>query len=181
MSSPAPARCCWRLPIISKPKGRSSPRSPNKLRQAKINRFARGLWRSPAKMLQAAALRARLVGSSLSDRLLGHSAQCRSPHDSKGMILTQPTLKFVVHRFPRRGKTRTIDCDYLACGFHLVPNTELASLLGCQLDDGFVAVDEFQQNIEPRTFIARANRPASAVSRPLLIEGTIAGLCGGRR
>ena len=35
--------------------------------------------------------------------------------------------------------------DYLACGFGLVPNTEAAQLLGCRLDDGFVAVDSKQE------------------------------------
>src|SRR5215470_1034669 len=28
----------------------------------------------------------------------------------------------------RKGRSETIVCDYLACGFHLVPNTELAAL-----------------------------------------------------
>lgn len=38
------------------------------------------------------------------------------------------------------------DCDFLACGFHLVPNLELPVLLGCAVSDGYVAVDEFQQS-----------------------------------
>src|SRR5438270_7577911 len=45
----------------------------------------------------------------------------------------------------RDGKSQKIDCDYLACGFHLVPNTELAALSGCQIRHGFVQVDEFQR------------------------------------
>src|SRR6185369_7284661 len=36
-----------------------------------------------------------------------------------------------------RGKRRWyIECDYLACGFHLVPNVELAKLLGCYVERG---------------------------------------------
>jgi D-hydroxyproline dehydrogenase subunit alpha len=42
----------------------------------------------------------------------------------------------------RGGGTWTERCDYLACGFGLVPNTELAALLGCGSE---VEVDEFQQ------------------------------------
>jgi D-hydroxyproline dehydrogenase subunit alpha len=38
-----------------------------------------------------------------------------------------------------------IEADMLAVGFHLVPNTELAQLLRCELKDGYVAVDELQQ------------------------------------
>lgn len=43
----------------------------------------------------------------------------------------------------------TRDCDWLACGFHLVPNLELPRLLGCHIACGFVAVDSFQQTSVP--------------------------------
>jgi D-hydroxyproline dehydrogenase subunit alpha len=38
------------------------------------------------------------------------------------------------------------DCDWLACGFHLVPNLELPALLGCAMANGYVDVDELQQS-----------------------------------
>lgn len=38
------------------------------------------------------------------------------------------------------------DCDWLAFGFHLVPNLELPTLMGCALRDGYVQVDELQQS-----------------------------------
>ncbi len=37
-----------------------------------------------------------------------------------------------------------IQCDYLACAFGFMPNLELPSLLGCQIVNGFVKVDELQ-------------------------------------
>ncbi len=40
---------------------------------------------------------------------------------------------------------RSWKCDYLACGFGLVPNLELAMLAGCKIENGFVSVDERQQ------------------------------------
>ncbi|HEX5876684.1 MAG TPA: FAD/NAD(P)-binding oxidoreductase, partial [Pyrinomonadaceae bacterium] len=40
----------------------------------------------------------------------------------------------------RRGRRLQVACDYLACGFHLVPNVELAELLGCDVDRGVVRV-----------------------------------------
>ena len=40
---------------------------------------------------------------------------------------------------------RKMEVDYLACGYGLVPNTEAAQLIGCRLDDGFVAVDSRQE------------------------------------
>jgi NADPH-dependent 2,4-dienoyl-CoA reductase/sulfur reductase-like enzyme len=36
-------------------------------------------------------------------------------------------------------------CDYLACGFGLVPNLELGLLAGCAVRDGFFVVDEWQR------------------------------------
>src|SRR6185369_10553151 len=38
------------------------------------------------------------------------------------------------------------ECDWLACGFHLVPNLELPALMGCAMADGYVVVDEMQQS-----------------------------------
>src|SRR5262245_27988136 len=46
----------------------------------------------------------------------------------------------------RRGnRTWTERCDYLACGFGLIPNTEVAELLGCTMSRAGVAVDQHQQ------------------------------------
>lgn len=48
-----------------------------------------------------------------------------------------------------------VRADALACGFGLVPNVELAQLLGCQLTpDGFVKVDEQQRTTAPGVFAA---------------------------
>lgn len=43
------------------------------------------------------------------------------------------------------GQERAIECDWLACGFHLVPNLELPHLLGCKVSAGYVMVDNLQQ------------------------------------
>lgn len=44
------------------------------------------------------------------------------------------------------GRERLLECDWLACGFHLVPNLELPRLLGCRIDAGYVAADALQQS-----------------------------------
>jgi NADPH-dependent 2,4-dienoyl-CoA reductase/sulfur reductase-like enzyme len=73
------------------------------------------------------------------------------------------------------GKIRTIACDYLACGFHLVPNSELAVLLGCRVQNDFVQVDSFQQTSVPDVFCA--GEPTGIGGLELsLVEGQIAGL-----
>ena len=61
--------------------------------------------------------------------------------------------------------TRRTACDYLACGFHLVPNTELAALLGCEMDRGSVARERIAGDIRGMEFSARASPPESVVWR----------------
>jgi NADPH-dependent 2,4-dienoyl-CoA reductase/sulfur reductase-like enzyme len=75
----------------------------------------------------------------------------------------------------RNGKLETFFCDYLACGFHLIPNTELAALLGCRLKQNFVEVDNLQQTSVPGVYCA--GEPTGIGGLDLsLVEGQIAGL-----
>jgi NADPH-dependent 2,4-dienoyl-CoA reductase/sulfur reductase-like enzyme len=71
-------------------------------------------------------------------------------------------------------KTWRIACDYLACGFHLVPNTELADLLGCELRNGFVRVNEIQETSVQNIYCAGEPVGIGGVETAL-IEGQIAG------
>ena len=87
---------------------------------ASVRAFAAQLWRWPARAGQAARLRIALAGvpyrcGSFVRRAFGDTRlQGVEVHDLHG--------------------TRRIDCDYLAIGYGLVPNIELAALLGCALD-----------------------------------------------
>lgn len=87
-----------------------------------------------------------------------------------------------LERLTLRQGVRTFDlaCDYLACGFHLVPSVELAALLGCALRAGCVAVDEFQQTSAPGVFCAGESTGIGGVE-VALIEGQIAGLAASER
>jgi D-hydroxyproline dehydrogenase subunit alpha len=77
-------------------------------------------------------------------------------------------------RLLHNGRIREIGCDYLACGFHLVPNIELAKYTGCRIEEGFVKVDEFQQTSVPNVYCA--GEPTSIGGLELsLVEGQIAG------
>ena len=78
-------------------------------------------------------------------------------------------------RLNRRGKRWRVSCDYLACGFHLVPNLELAELLGCDIRDGAVSVDEFQQTTVPGIYSAGEATGIGGLELSL-VEGEIAGL-----
>ena len=74
----------------------------------------------------------------------------------------------------RGGKLERIACDFLACGFHLVPNTELAALLGCRLQKGFVEVDDIQQTSLAGIFCAGEPTGIGGVELAV-VEGQIAG------
>lgn len=73
-----------------------------------------------------------------------------------------------------------VDCDFLACGFHLVPNTELPALLGCRLQHGFVEVDDFQQTSMPGIYCAGEPTGIGGVELSV-VEGQIAGLAAAGR
>ena len=77
-------------------------------------------------------------------------------------------------RISEHRRIREIACDYLACGYHLVPNIELAQMLGCQVREGFVQIDQFQQTSRPNIFCA--GEPTGIGGMELsVIEGRIAG------
>lgn len=81
----------------------------------------------------------------------------------------------------QRGDRRwTVDCDYLACGFHLVPNAELAMLLGCRMEDGFVSTSELMETSIPDVWCAGEPTGIGGVELSLL-EGELAGLAASGR
>ena len=75
----------------------------------------------------------------------------------------------------RGGKRWRVACDYLACGFHLVPNVELAELVGCVVENGSVRVDEFQQTTIANVYSAGETTGIGGLDLSL-VEGEIAGL-----
>ena len=74
-----------------------------------------------------------------------------------------------------RGVDRELECDYLACGFHLVPNLELPRLLGCAIENGYVRVDANQQSSVDRIFCVGELTGIGGLEKALC-EGEIAGL-----
>ena len=72
-------------------------------------------------------------------------------------------------------KTWKVSCDYLACGFHLVPNLELAQLVGCDIDGGAVRVDKFQETSKKNVYAAGEVTGVGGLEMSI-IEGEIAGL-----
>jgi len=69
---------------------------------------------------------------------------------------------------------REMACDYLACGFHLVPNLELAQLLGCRIENGFVAVNAVQESSIQGVYCIGEPTGIGGLDKAL-VEGQIAG------
>jgi len=123
-------------------------------------RLAAWLARQPKKLGQALSLRKDLAGIPLV-----FNSWVVEAHGQK-------TLEAVT--VSRNGKMETIPCDYLACGFHLVPNIELALLLGCRTKNGCVQVDDLQETSVANIFCAGEPTGIGGLDASLL-EGKIAG------
>jgi hypothetical protein len=133
-----------------------------------LTKFAAALPGFPAKIRQTFTLRKKLRGV--------HFAANSWPVAASGAEKLESVT------ISRGARLETIACDYLACGFHLVPNVELPLLLGCAMDGEFVQVDDFQQTTMPRGFCAGEPTGIGGVELAL-VEGQISGLaaCGKER
>jgi len=127
---------------------------------SRLARFSFSLVFQGRKVLQSFQLRRQLSGIS-------YRAGCWVVEAEGNGRIESVTLR-------SGAKTWKEPCDYLACGFHLVPNTELAALLGCERRAGFVRVNNFQESSIAGIYCA--GEPAGIGGLELsLVEGQIAG------
>jgi len=131
-----------------------------------IRRLAFTLAALPGKLLEAA--RRRL--SVLRTRYLTDCWVVAAEGDGK---LAAVTLQ-------RNGTTWREPCDYLACGFGLVPNLELPLLVGCKVERGYVSVNEWQRTSIPGVACVGELCAIGGVD-PALASGLIAGYTAGDR
>jgi NADPH-dependent 2,4-dienoyl-CoA reductase/sulfur reductase-like enzyme len=122
--------------------------------------FGTSLWRHPGKLAQSLGIFGSLVGVPL--RFGCWPVEAKGDDHLRSVVLQQGARKL------------EIECDYLACGFHLVPNVELASLLGCEIRDGTVAVNEVQQSSIAEVYCAGEPTGIGGVDLAI-VEGQIAG------
>jgi succinate dehydrogenase/fumarate reductase flavoprotein subunit len=71
-------------------------------------------------------------------------------------------------------KEWSLDCDWLGCGFNLIPNLELPRMLGCRVVEGFVMVDGLQQS-SVRGVACVGELTGIGGLEKALVEGQIAG------
>ncbi len=74
-----------------------------------------------------------------------------------------------------QGRTSDIACDFLACGFGLLPNVEGGALFGCAIAGGAVVADARQATSAPDVWAAGEATGIGGVDKALA-EGRIAGL-----
>ena len=133
--------------------------------QSALLRFGVRLGRHPRKLVQAINLRAGLLG-------VPYITSCWPVSAQGGDHLQSVTLRRA------NGANWTETCDYLACGFGLVPNLELAALLGCRLSKVGVEVDERQQTSVADIYCAGEATGIGGLELSL-VEGEIAGYAAG--
>ena len=127
---------------------------------SRLTAFGAGLALRPAVAMQAFGLLPQLLG-------VPYYAGCRVVAAHGDAALTAVTVR-------QGDRTWRVDCDYLACGYNLVPNIELPVLLGCAIHDGFTAVNEWQESSRSGVYCAGELTGIGGLERSL-IEGRIAG------
>ena len=128
--------------------------------KANVVRFGLGLWRHPRKLAQA-------VG------LLGALRRVPRHHDA-WPLSAEGDGRVERVTFAVRGSERTLQVDYLACGFGLAPTTGLAALLGCSISEGRVVVDDLQRTSIAGVLCAGESTGIGGVECALA-EGVVAG------
>ena len=124
-----------------------------------VRAFARGLWKNPSSLVQAA--RYRLAFATTPYAMGEWVVAARGEGRVQEVTITD-------------GRTeRTIGCDLLAVACGLVPNTQLARLIGCETAGGAVVVDEHQQTSCPRVYSVGETTGVGGVELAL-VEGQVA-------
>ncbi len=129
-------------------------------------RFGMGLIAHPGKVAQSAGLRFGLRG-------IPYLPGCWVEEATGDEKLEGVRL--------RRGSRQWEEpCDYLAIGYGLRPNSELAALFGCRVEHGATVVDDLQQTSIAGVYSAGEMTGIGGVELSIL-EGQIAGLAAAGR
>ena len=132
---------------------------------------ARLLFSQPGKLIEGAGYGMKIFGAPY---YAGAWVTGASASDTKGEArLRSVTIAGGARRVE-------LETDLLAIGFHLVANTELAQLLDCELEHGYLKVDAWQQTSVEHLYGAGEATGIGGVEKAQ-IEGRIAGLAAAGR
>ncbi|MGA3034024.1 MAG: FAD/NAD(P)-binding oxidoreductase [Terracidiphilus sp.] len=124
------------------------------------------LFSRPGKLIEGAAYALKLLGAPYHTG--AWVARASGESHLKSVTITSGS------------HSREIETDLLAVGFHLVPNTELAQLLHCRLERGYVDVDEYQRTSVENVYGVGEITGIGGFEKAL-IEGRIAALTAAGR
>jgi NADPH-dependent 2,4-dienoyl-CoA reductase/sulfur reductase-like enzyme len=134
--------------------------------RAHVMSFARSLWRSPAKLLEAARYRAAFAGTPL--RVGCWVVRADGQGAVERAVVTDGRREW------------TVPCDVLATAAGLIPNIEVGILLGCRTIAGALAVDDSQATSVGGVFAAGECTGVGGEDLAV-VEGAIAGLAAVNR
>ncbi|MDP3815059.1 FAD/NAD(P)-binding oxidoreductase [Pseudomonas sp.] len=118
--------------------------------------FTAQLPRWPSKLLQAFAL--------------AHPGYRANSH----VLAALGSERLEAVRLQQGKKVLEIACERLACGFGLIPNSQLGQALGCRIEDNAIAVDAWQASSQADIYAA-GECTGFGGSELALVEGAIAG------
>ncbi|MEO6528791.1 MAG: FAD/NAD(P)-binding oxidoreductase [Gemmatimonadaceae bacterium] len=127
-----------------------------------VARFALGLWRRPATLAQAARYRAGFLGAPY--RVGQWVTAARGAERLEEVTITDGR------------RERVLPCDTLCSAYGLVPNIQLARLLGCRVANGAAVVDARQETSVARVYAVGEASGIGGVELAL-VEGQIGALC----
>jgi NADPH-dependent 2,4-dienoyl-CoA reductase/sulfur reductase-like enzyme len=127
--------------------------------RANVMGFARGLWRRPQVLMQAARYRAGFRGTPYATGTWVTSA--RGDGRVEAVTVTDGKREF------------TLPCDMLCAAYGLVPNTRLAQLVGCETSSGRVMVDGQQRTSHARVYATGETTGIGGVEQAI-VEARIA-------
>ncbi len=121
---------------------------------------------APGKLMEGLRYRLRTMGTKY---YFGHwVSEARGDGKLERLTITNGSESFAV------------EADLLGVGYHLVPNTELAQLLGCGLENGFVRVEETQETSCTSIYCIGEATGIGGVDKAQ-VEGRIAGFSAAGR
>jgi NADPH-dependent 2,4-dienoyl-CoA reductase/sulfur reductase-like enzyme len=121
--------------------------------RANVTRFARGLWRAPSSLVQAARYRTGFLRTSYAMGTWVTSA--RGDGRVQEVTITDGRSE------------RTMPCDVLCAAFGLVPDRRLAALIGSESSSAGVRVDDEQRTSHPRAFAVGETTGIGGVEKAL--------------
>lgn len=135
-----------------------------------LRQFAYSLLKTPSKIKQAIGLAWKLK---------------QSRYYSDSFVVAADMMQEQKRvRISTKGKIVELSCDYLACGYGLTPNLEIAAGLGCELHhtntNSHVKVNQWQETSIKQIYCAGESTGIGGVDLALA-EGYIAGYASSQR